>query len=558
MVRTRQSLSKYTDRLLSEGRSVFTATEAENDLGVGHRSFLDAAERLQRSQKLLTPRQGFYVVVPPQYAGWGGPPPTWFIDALMRREGAAYYVGLLKAAEFHGATHQAVMQFQVVCGKRLRDIRAGRSVIVFYFRRKMGNPLAGVEDRKTDTGTMKMSSAALTALDLIRYPQASGGIDNVATVLADLAPTIDADALASLSTQVEQSVVQRLGHLLDRVGEDRLTGPMLDGLRSRADPALDRTRPGQLLPGLRARPAGARRQMAYPRASRAGARSVIPSQNVVAWASVVPWVEPRQVEQDLVISRALVEMFEDRLLREALRFRGGTALHKLHFPNPLRYSEDIDLVRTSKGPIGSIVDRLRAVLEPWLGEARFAQSPVAPKLRFRTESEDVSGVPIRVKIEINTREIQAFDPPVSKRLGVENPWFTGEAYIPTFSSEEMLATKLRALLQRNKGRDLYDLAYGLATLEPLDIDRIVELFGCYMESSGTSISRAQAQERMFAKLANPRLWLDVRPLLPADRTVTPTIAAQSYQRVFVDLVDKLPGEPWARTEAMKARFGIEW
>ncbi len=234
MVRSRQALSSYIDQLLSVGRSVFTAVEAEDELGVGHRSFLDAAERLQRSRKLLRPRQGFYVVVPPQYAGWGAPPPTWFIDALMRWEDEAYYVALLKAAELHGATHQAVMQFQVVCGKRLSEIRAGRNLIVFYFHRAMDAPLAGVEDRKTDTGTMKISSPALTALDLLRYPQASGGIDSVATVLAELAPAIEPDDLASLSTRVERSVVQRLGYLLDWVGADRLAEPMLDALQSKA------------------------------------------------------------------------------------------------------------------------------------------------------------------------------------------------------------------------------------------------------------------------------------------------------------------------------------
>ena len=287
---------------------------------------------------------------------------------------------------------------------------------------------------------------------------------------------------------------------------------------------------------------------------------MIPSQNIVAWANVVPWVEPRQVEQDLIISRSLVEMFSDPGLREALRFRGGAALNKLHLPAPLRYSEDIDLVRTSKGPIGPIIDRLRATLEPWLGSAQFTQSPVAPKLRFRADPEDGSGVPIRLKIEINTRETQAFDPPVARRLEVANPWFAGQADIPTFSPEEMLATKLRALLQRNKGRDLYDLAAGLATLKPLDVGRVVEVFGCYLESSGLAISRAQAQERMFAKLAHPRLWLDVRPLLPADRAAAQTSAtqAESFRRVFTDLIDRLPGDPWARTEAMKTRFGIEW
>ena len=234
MVRNRQALASYVDRLLSEGRSVFTAVEAENELGVGHRSFLDAAERLQRSRKLLTPRQGFYVVVPPQYAGWGTPPPTWFIDTLMRWEDEAYYVGLLKAAELHGATHQAVMQFQVVCGKRLPEIRAGRNLIVFYFRRAMAPSLAGVEERKTDTGMMKISSAALTALDLLGYPQASGGIDSIATVLAELASAIEPDELASLSTMADRSVVQRLGYLLDYVGADRLTGRMLDSLRAKA------------------------------------------------------------------------------------------------------------------------------------------------------------------------------------------------------------------------------------------------------------------------------------------------------------------------------------
>ena len=125
---------------------------------------------------------------------------------------------------------------------------------------------------------------------------------------------------------------------------------------------------------------------------------MIPAQNIVAWGNVVPWTDPRQVEQDLIISRALVEIFSDEMLREELRVRGGTALSKLHFAAPLRYSEDIDLVRTSAGPIGPILDRLRAVPEPWLGRAKFDQSPVAPKLRFRVDAEDGSGVPIRLKI----------------------------------------------------------------------------------------------------------------------------------------------------------------
>ena len=234
MVHDRRSgLSSYVIGLLSSGRTVFTAEEAERALGVGRGAFLDAAERLQRRRALLNPRQGFYVVVPPQYASWGGPPPTWYIDALMRHEGQAYYVGLLKAAELHGATHQAVMEFQVMSAKRLPKIRAGRNLIAFYFRKNLGAVTAGTESRKTDTGAMMISSAALTALDLLRYPQASGGIDNVATVLSDLGQRIDPKQLMSLSALVERPVVQRLGHLLEHLGHDALTGSMLERLRAR-------------------------------------------------------------------------------------------------------------------------------------------------------------------------------------------------------------------------------------------------------------------------------------------------------------------------------------
>lgn len=148
---------------------------------------------------------------------------------------------------------------------------------------------------------------------------------------------------------------------------------------------------------------------------------MIPAQNVVAWGVFVPWGDQRQVEQDLIISRALVEIFSDEWLRGALRIRGGTALSKLHFPAPLRYSDDIDLVRTSAGPIGPILDRLRVLLEPWLGPGRFDPSRVAPKFRFRVAAEDRSGVAIRLKIEINTREIELFDPPEEFPLEVLNP-----------------------------------------------------------------------------------------------------------------------------------------
>ncbi len=233
-----------------------------------------------------------------------------------------------------------------------------------------------------------------------------------------------------------------------------------------------------------------------------------PGQNIVEWSQRAPWAEQRQVEQDLIISRALVEIFDDAFLAEDLRFRGGTALNKLHFPEPLRYSEDIDLVRTSAGAIGPILDRLRELLEPWLGPASFAQSQVAPKFRFRVPAEDGGEHPIRLKLEINTRELAAHDPVVMAPFAVENPWFTGASTIPTFSNEEMLATKLRVLLQRDKGRDLYDLAHGLEVFGDLDCARVVELFARYLADGDAGADEIRLCQR------HPSLSLYGRGVLP--------------------------------------------
>ena len=229
----RSALASYVSRLLSLGRMAFSAEEAEEALGIGHGAFLDAAERLQRRKALLHPRQGFYVIVPPQFASWGAPPAAWYIDELMHHEDQTYYVGLLKAAELHGATHQAVMEFQIVSAKRFPKIRAGRNLIVSYYRKDMASVAAAIEKRRIDTGIIKVSSVALTALDLFRYPQASAGIDNVATVLSDLGQKIDADQLTALSVMVEKSIVQRLGYLLDFFGHERLTCSMLRALQGR-------------------------------------------------------------------------------------------------------------------------------------------------------------------------------------------------------------------------------------------------------------------------------------------------------------------------------------
>src|SRR5271170_7174478 len=153
MQQLRSSLATYLTNLQSEGRIAFTRDEAIAALEVTEGGFLKAAARLQKRRMLFNPRHGFYVAVPPQFLSWEAPPPAWYIDALMRHERRPYYVGLLKAAELHGATHHAVMEFQVITDRQLPRIRAGRSWITFHFRKDMKAVRDGIVERKTDTGT---------------------------------------------------------------------------------------------------------------------------------------------------------------------------------------------------------------------------------------------------------------------------------------------------------------------------------------------------------------------------------------------------------------------
>ena len=244
---------------------------------------------------------------------------------------------------------------------------------------------------------------------------------------------------------------------------------------------------------------------------------------------------------------------------QELRFRGGTALNKLHFPKPYRYSEDIDLVRTTRGPIGPLLDHIRPALEPWLGAARYQGKEMLARLGFRLQAESGSEFPLKLKIEINTVEVEAFDPPLEIPFHMDNPWFSGAAQIPTYSPEEMLATKLRALLQRDKGRDLFDLAHGLEVFENLDVGRIIACFNFYHHRAGLSLSRAEAESRMFAKLRKPTFMQDMRFLLPSAEVenLTDEAIKSAFTQVFVGLVSRLPGERWVQTEEYAEKFGIE-
>jgi len=267
---------------------------------------------------------------------------------------------------------------------------------------------------------------------------------------------------------------------------------------------------------------------------------VIPKDNITAWRAHAPWLLDAQVEQDLVICRTIVELFQVPELASSLAFRGGTALYKLYLTPAARYSEDIDLVQVQPEPIGETLDRARSVLDPWLGmpRRRFKQGRV--NLEYRFESEDVPSFKLRLKIEINTREHFTALGVVRVPFEVESPWFNGAASVATYVLDELLCTKLRALYQRKKGRDLFDVWHALDAGRA-DPPALLACFERYLAQEGRAITRAQFEENLAQKRAHPDFRDDVRSLLRPDFSWNFDAAMDT---VLEDLVARLPGTPW--------------
>lgn len=205
---------------------------------------------------------------------------------------------------------------------------------------------------------------------------------------------------------------------------------------------------------------------------------MIPRRYIEEWREFAPWPENGQVEQDLIIERAIIEIFSDPFLNENLAFRGGTALHKLFLKPQARYSEDIDLVQIKSGPIKPILVRIREVLAPFLGTKRKIESSIHNNTAtYRFETEIAPIIQMRLKIEINCREHFTVLGLQQVPFEVKNGWFSGKCMINTYHIEELLGTKLRALYQRRKGRDLFDLDLALSKLG-INTDKLIQ---CYKE-----------------------------------------------------------------------------
>ena len=272
---------------------------------------------------------------------------------------------------------------------------------------------------------------------------------------------------------------------------------------------------------------------------------MIPRANITAWRDRAPWPSNEQVEQDLVLSRALVAMFSHSVVAERVVFRGGTALHKIFLSGVGRYSEDIDLVQRDAGPIGGLVGAIRESLDSWLGSPQWKQGTgrFALYYRFQTSFAPVSNR--RLKVEINTREHVSVLGTTTRPFTVDNPWFSGTAEIPVYHLDEMLGTKLRALYQRKKGRDLYDLWLALRTGEPSS-GRVVECFLRYMAHDGATVSRAEFEANLSGKVTSEAFIEDSRLLVSPDVEYDPVTAAQVVKD---ELIVKLPGKPWKGANA---------
>lgn len=234
---------------------------------------------------------------------------------------------------------------------------------------------------------------------------------------------------------------------------------------------------------------------------------------IARWKKHAPWREFAQVEQDLIISRVMVEIFSDDFLKEHLAFRGGTAIHKLYLNPAPRYSEDIDLVQIKPGAIKPIMERIDDVITFFEEERRTDNRGHGIKAIYRFSSE-YEEIRMRLKIEINCREHFNVFNYVQFPFKVKSEWFEGKCEIRTYNLNELLGTKLRALYQRSKGRDLFDLDYARRNMD-INPDEIIKCFWQYTEfaTKKKAPSKKEFMQNILAKENDPDFAGDLEAIL---------------------------------------------
>jgi predicted nucleotidyltransferase component of viral defense system len=262
---------------------------------------------------------------------------------------------------------------------------------------------------------------------------------------------------------------------------------------------------------------------------------MIPLAYIKEWREQVPWKENEMVEQDLVICRSLIEIFSDKLLKDKLAFRGGTALHKLFLQPQPRYSEDVDLVQIKPGPITDILDHTRECLS-FLGTPKIKQKKNNNTLIYRFDSENITPIPLRLKVEINCREHFTVFDLIEKEFTVNNEWYSGSCTVPTYKIEEMIGTKIRALYQRKKGRDLYDI-YKSITGTELNIDEVIKSYHTYIRFVVDKPPTAkQFLLNMEEKMNDKEFLDDTVALLRPEEKYDPLVAWALFRKEILDKI----------------------
>jgi len=224
------TLDHYLDEQLSRGRSYFSREEALKALGVTAEAFTAAATRSIKKHRLVSPWRGFYLILRPEDRNAGAPDPVRWIDPLMKYLKLDYRVSLLRAAAFHGASHQAAMVFQVVVPKQLRGFDIGRHRIQFIYQTPVTfgetNRPEWLQLLKSETGFARVAGVELILLDSARYFHKAGGINGLAQIVHDIGSKADPRKLGKAAAFYENSAVRRLGHLLDHFGQERQSKPL--------------------------------------------------------------------------------------------------------------------------------------------------------------------------------------------------------------------------------------------------------------------------------------------------------------------------------------------
>jgi predicted transcriptional regulator of viral defense system len=224
--------AQFIADLAASGRYHFTTDDAVRALGASVPAVRGSLRRLKAKGEVADPYRGFYVIVPPELRRLGCLPADQFMPQLMEHLGETYYVALLSAAELHGAAHQRPQGFQVMVGSNRRALLCGQVRVQFVARKDLAR--TPVIEKNTPRGSLRVASAEATAFELVGYADQCGGLDNVASVLADLVDAIDAEKLAAAARLCPVAWVQRLGYLLD-LGEHRdLTDRLVPYVREHA------------------------------------------------------------------------------------------------------------------------------------------------------------------------------------------------------------------------------------------------------------------------------------------------------------------------------------